>query len=183
MDNFKEEVAVRRNRTMYDAAYLFGFAMMIVLALLALISLQGAVSMIFSGSFSLMPILLLLVTGGGAFLIWRYKDELKSEYEYTFTNGILDVAKVLNNQKRRYLTSLNMKDVTAAGAVAGPAFQRYISMPDVKKHNWFLNRDAKLYYYFFTKAGVKHICVIELSDEMMELTKKAGYMNFGVWQA
>ena len=75
-----------------------------------------------------------------------------------------------------------MKNVEAAGAVNTPSVQRYLSMNDVKKHNWFLNREAKLYYYFFTMNQVRHLMVVELSDEMVELTKKPNYMNYGVWQ-
>ncbi len=182
MDNFKEEVAVRRNRTLYDLLYMLCFATMIVSALLALVTLQGVLSMVFEGSFHPVPLVVLVLFGGMGFLLWRYKDELRSEYEYTFTNGILDVAQVLNNKKRRYLTSLNMKDVTAAGPVKGAAFGRYLSMPDVKKHNWFLNRDAHLYFYFFTKNAVKHLMVVELSGEMAALTNGSRYMGHGVWQ-
>lgn len=182
MDNFKEEVAVRRNRGLYDFLYYLSWAVIIVFAAMALIALQGLLAMITTGQFDLMSIVTFVVFGGAAFLLWRYKDNLRAEYEYTFTNGDLDVAMVLNNQKRRYLTAVNMKNVDAAGAVNTPAFQRYATMPDVKKHNWFLNRDAHLYYYYFTKKGAKHLIVLELSQEMADLTHKPNYMNYGVWQ-
>ena len=69
---------------------------MIVFALMAMIGLSGVMGMMTTG-FSIMPIIMLVLFGGMAFLIFRYKDELKSEYEYVFTNGDLDVSKVLNN--------------------------------------------------------------------------------------
>lgn len=182
MDNFREEVVVRRKPGLYNLMYMLSWVAMILGAVLALIGLQNLIMMVLNGSFDLVSLIMVLVFGGTAFLVWRNKDSLKTEYEYTFTNGDLDVSKVLNNQKRKYLTSLNMKNVEAAGAVNTPAFQRYVSMSDVKKHNWFLNREAKLYYYYFTKNQVKHLIILELSDEMVELTRKANYMNFGVWQ-
>lgn len=183
MDNFFEEVVVRRKTGLYNFLYFLSWAVMIVSAVLALIGLQSTLSLIFSGQFDLVVLLTFLFFGGAAFYLFRTKDNLRTEYEYTFTNGDLDVSKVMNNQKRKYLTAVNMKNVEAAGPVTAPSFQRYISMPDVKKHNWFLNREAKLYYYYFVKSGVKHIIVLELSEQMAELTHKANYMNHGVWQA
>ena len=52
-------------------------------------------------------------------------------------------------------------------------------MKDVKKHNWFLNRESNLCYFYFVKNSVKHMIVIEPSDEMVEMAKP--YMNYGVW--
>ena len=182
MDNFREEVAIRRNAGVYNLLYMLSWVVMVLFALMAMIGLSGVMGMM-SGSFSIMPIVMLVVFGGLAFLIYRYKDELKSEYEYVFTNGDLDVSKVLNNSRRRYLTSLTMKNVEAAGPVTSPSFQRYVTMQGIKKHNWFLNRDAHLYYFYFAKASVKHLMVVELSDEMAGLVRKPNYMNYGIWQA
>ena len=182
MDNFREEVAVRHNAGLYGFLYMLAWVALVVFALTAMIGLSGVMAMLSSG-FSFGPIILLVVNGGLAFLTYRYKDELKSEYEYAFTNGDLDVSKVLNNTRRRYLTSLPMKTVEAAGPVNHPSFQRYVTMQGVKKHNWFLNRAAKLYYFYFIKAGVKHLMIVELSDEMVGLVKRPNYMNYGIWQA
>ncbi|MEF9972964.1 MAG: hypothetical protein RSJ41_09695 [Clostridia bacterium] len=183
MDNFKEEVAIRRKTFVYNLLYVLSWVALVVSALACLFGLQGVLMMLATGSFELMPLLVTLLFGACAFLLFRSKDGLRVEYEYTFTNGELDVSKVLNNQKRKYLTSLNMKNVEAAGAVASPAFSRYATMPDIKKHNWFLNRDARLYYYYFNKNAVKHLIVVELSDEMAALTHQQNYMGYGVWQA
>ncbi len=52
---------------------------------------------------------------------------------------------------------------------------------DVKRHNWFLNRDANLYYFYFIKKNVKHLAVVELTDEMIALVRSKSYLNRGVW--
>lgn len=182
MDNFREEVAVRRNPGLYSFLYVVCYALLILAAFIGLSMLMGALSSIMEGQFDLVGLLFGLVSGGAAFLLWRNKDELKTEYEYAFTNGELDVAKVLNNSRRKYLTALPLKNVEAVGAVSSPSFQRYVTMPNIKKHNWFLNRDANLYYFYFTKTSVKHLMVVELSDEMMKLVKSQNYLGFGVWQ-
>lgn len=184
MDNFREEVVVRRKSGMYNAMYYLSWLLIVISALIALTQLM-TLSQAFAEGFgvgTIIQIVVMLLFAGAAFLLWRNKDELRAEYEYSFTNGDLDVAKVLNNTRRKYLTSLPLKNVEACGEVTHQSFQRYLTMKDVKKHNWFLNREAKLYYFYFTKSAVKHLIVLELSDEMVGLVKSRGYLNFGVWQ-
>lgn len=184
MDNFREEVVVRQKRGLYTMLYLLSWAALVISGLIALMGLMGVMQFFSAPSegFDFMSLILLVAFGGTAFLLWRNKDELRAEYEYAFTNGDLDISKVLNNTRRKYLTSLPMKSVEACGPVTHQSFQRYLSMKDVKKHNWFLNREAKLYYFYFTKNGVKHLVVAELSDEMVQMVRSHNYLNFGVWQ-
>ena len=181
MDHFLEESIGRGKRGIYDVLYAASWVVIVLSAAIALLGLQNTLAVIGSGSFDWIAPLMFLVFGAIAFLLWRMKDDFKIEYDYTFTNGILDVAKVSNNQKRKYLTALDIKSVEAAGAVNTPDFQRYVTMPGVEKHNWFLHRDAKLYYYYFTKNAKKHLMIVELSDTMVALTKKPNYMAHGVW--
>ena len=177
LDNFHEEVVQKRNRA--ASTLLYGLAWVGVV-LFGLVALMG-ISSLMNGQFSVPSIVIMVISGGVAFLIWRYKDELRAEYDYTFTNGEFEAARVLGNARRRYLTSLSVKTVEAAGLVSHNSFQRYLSMKDVKKHNWFLNRDAELLFMFFSKKGVKHLIIVEPSDEMVVMIKK--YLPFSVWQA
>ena len=64
--------------------------------------------------------------------------------------------------------------------VASGSFRRYISMPGIKKSNWFLNRDGNLFYFFYQKNGEKHIIIIEPTDEMIGMIKL--YLPHGVYQ-
>ena len=43
-----------------------------------------------------------------------------------------------------------------------------------------MNREARLTYFYFQKKGVKHVIVLELSDEMLDMLRP--YLKFGVWQ-
>ena len=181
LDNFKEEVIVKRNRGLNSLMYGISWVFMVLFGLIALINLSAVMNgTIFTeGGFNWISIATAVIFGGVTYLIWRYKDNYRTEYEYTFTNGDLDVSKVLGNSRRKYLTSLPMKNVESAGRVTDPSFQRYATMKDVKKHNWFLNRESNLCYFYFVKNSVKHVIVIEPSDEMVEMAKP--YMNYGVW--
>ena len=100
LDNFKEEVIVKRNRGLNSLMYVMCWFFMIVFGLIGLINLSA----LMGGNFNWQVIVQLVIFGGMAYLIWRYKDNYRTEYEYTFTNGDLDVSKVLGNTRRKYLT-------------------------------------------------------------------------------
>ncbi len=181
MDNFREEVASKYNKTFDQIMYILVWIVIIFSGIIALMGLSQIMGMQFNvssiGSF--------LIFGGITALLYWKKDELKVEYDYTFTNGDLDVGKVFGNSRRRLMTSLPMKNVEAAGMVADSSFNKYMNDNSVKKHNWFVNRDANTSYFYFVKADkkgvmVKHCIVLELSEEMLTMLKP--YLKFGVWQ-
>ena len=113
-------------------------------------------------------------------LLFLRRDRIRTEYEYTFTNGQMDFAQVFNNKKRRNLGTMNLKNVEALGLVNSGSFNRYINMKGIKRDNWFVNRDAQLFYFYFSKDSVKRIIIIEVSDEMLALIKR--YAAPGAYQ-
>ena len=184
MDDFLEIYAVRRNQLPYTLMYYGCWVLVVLSGLAAAVSLAGIVGVNpESGGmeFSLRNLIVTLLFGGAAFLLWRGSDNLRVEYDYTFTNGNLDVSRVLNNKRRRYLTALEMKDVIRCGPAAGPAFTKTLNEPGIKRHNWFVNRDAHLYYFYFQKKGIKHVIVLELNREMIGMIRSKNYLQRGVW--
>ena len=184
MDDFLEIVAFRRKQGVYTALYYLCWFFIVLFGLMAAISLTGIVCMnpeTGGVMFSWQNLLLTVVFGGGAFLLWRGSDNCRVEYDYTFTNGNLDVSRVLNNKRRKYLTALEMKDVIRCGPCAGPAFQKTLNEQGAKRHNWFVNRDAKLYYFYFQRKNVKHVIIVELNDEMVAMIRSKNYLPRGVW--
>ena len=184
MDDFLEIYAIRRKQSLYTAIYYLCWLLLIVSGLIAAISLSGIVGMdqeTGSMRFSLVNLITTVLFGGAAFLLWRGSDNCRVEYDYTFTNGNLDVSRVLNNKRRKYLTALEMKNVIRCGPAAGPAFMKTLNEPGVKRHNWFLNRDAHLYFFYFQKKGVKHVIILELNQEMVDMIRSKNYLPRGVW--
>lgn len=182
MDDFLEQVARRRRQGAYTFLYFIMWMMLVISGIIALMYLMNFIGYDETGvKFDFISLIVAVVFGGFAFLLWRRADYCRMEYDYSFTNGTLDVSQVLNNKRRRYLTALDMKDVVRCGPAQGPAFQRVLNEKDVKRHNWFLNRDANLYYFYFVKKNVKHLAVVELSDEMVELIRSKSYLQRGVW--
>ena len=182
MDDFLEQVARRKRQGLYTLLYVFLWFIVVIAGLNAMIWLPQFMGATEEGmTFRFIPLIIGLVSAGIAFLAWRRTDYCRVEYDYSFTNGILDVSKVLNNRRRRYLTALDMKDVVRCGPAKGPAFQKTLQEPGLKKHNWFLNRDANLYYFYFVKNNVKHMAVVELHQEMVDMIRSKSYLQKGVW--
>ena len=167
MDNFLEEVATKRNRGMETVMFALANVMM------AINGQMGMGPIVYS-------VVMTLITAGIAVLLFFYRDRIRTEYEYTFTNGQMDFAQVYNNKKRKNLGTMNIKNVEALGLVNSGSFNRYINMPGVKRSNWFVNRDAQLFYFYFSKENQKRIIIIEASDEMISLIKR--YAAPGTYQ-
>ena len=184
MDDFLEIIAYRRRQGLYTLLYYVCWAFIILFALTAAFSLANIIGMNPETGgmlFSWQSLLMTLVFGGAAFLLWRASDNCRVEYDYTFTNGNLDVSRVLNNKRRKYLTALEIKDVIRCGPAKGPAFAKTLNEPGIKRHNWFVNREANLYFFYFQKKGLKHVIILELTDEMVDLIRSKRYMQLGVW--
>ena len=176
MDHFMEEIVIRRNRALQEMLYYLATVTMFVFALIGFWMLAN----IF-GSFSIVGMIILIFFGGIAVLMYLYKDRLRTEYEYTFTNGDLDFAQVFNNQKRKNLGTMRVKNVDTFGLVDSDHFRKLINMPGLKRKNWFLNRDATLYYFYYQKEGNRTIIVMEPSAEMVEMIRK--YLPHGIYHA
>jgi len=166
MDRFLEEVVVKKQRGLNEALYMLSVVLMIFLGIFGFMMFQSLFM-----QFDVITLVLTVLCLGGAFLLFLYRDRLRAEYEYTFTNGALDFAMVFNNQKRKSLGSLAVNRVEAFGKVSGSAFQRYMSMNGIKTSNWFLNRGAELYYFYIQKDSNKRLIVFEPSEEMVSYIK------------
>ena len=175
MDHFMEEVVVKRHNTVNRILYYFSWVIIIFSALIAAMTLGTITS-----NFNWVSVAILVVMAGIAIYTYFFHDRLLTEYEYTFTNGALDFAEVYNNNKRKSLGSLNVRNVECFAKVSHSSFQRYVNMPGIKRMNWFLNRDAELYYFYFSKDTAKKMIILEPSEEMVEYIKQ--YLPRGVYQ-
>ena len=176
MDHFMEEVVVKRNKVFSEIAYVLANIMMVLFALLGVMMLNA----LFMGGFSVIALIETVVMVGLAVLIFLRRDRLRTEFEYTFTNGDLDFAQVYNNQKRKTLGTMRVKNVEAFGPVDSEHFRKLINMQGLTRRNWFLNREAKLYYFYYQKENAKNVIVFEPSDELVDMVRK--YLPRGVYQ-
>ena len=175
MDHFLEEVVVKQKNTLNRILYYFSWVVMVFAALVASMTLSSLTM-----QFNWFSVVVILLSAGIAVYTWFFHDRLLTEYEYTFTNGALDFAEVYNNKKRKSLGSLNVRNVEAFGKVSSSSFQRYLNTPGIKRMNWFLNREAELYYFYFTKESDKKMIILEPSDEMVGYIRQ--YLPHGAYR-
>ena len=120
MDRFLEEIVVKKNKTGNEILFYLSMVVMVLSGILALFLLN-----VLFMNFSIPALIETLVFAGVAVVLFLFRDRLRTEYEYTFTNGDLDFAMVFNNSKRKSLCSLKVRNVEAFGPVTGNAFNRY----------------------------------------------------------
>ncbi len=175
VDHFWEEVVVQKSKGLQDILYYCATLIMVIVALFGFMMLSNLLF-----AFQLEALILTLLSVGCAVLLFLYKDRIRTEYEYTFTNGDLDFAKVFNNQKRKTLGTMRVKNVEAFGPVDSEGFRKLINMPGLIRKNWFLNRGAELYYFYYQKGSNRNMIVLEPSNELVDLVKK--YLPQGAYR-
>lgn len=110
MDNFAEQLVVKHPTSSDRAKKMIifvGGCLMTVLLILVSVMMLG------SGSF--IPVLGLLLAAGTGYGIYFFMQETYVEYEYTFTNGELDIDKIIAKKKRISLLSVDVRKFTAFG--------------------------------------------------------------------
>lgn len=93
------------------------------------------------------------------------------EYDYTFTNGTLDIAKILNGKTRKKVLSLDAEEIMDMQPITSEAFQKYFDDKNIKKANMFLNKGTHLYYMLFVKEEKKVVVIFEPDQQLIEYMK------------
>ncbi|HHT64708.1 MAG TPA: hypothetical protein GX017_01310 [Clostridiales bacterium] len=180
MDLFHEESVYKANTGLNTFIYILAWVGMIVFGINAIFWLQSTLMQIVQigqEGFDILPLLLLAVFGGLTYLCFILRNNQRVEYDYTFTNGTLDIARITNNSRRKKLLSTEVKDFEVIAPISDEGFQRMIQHPGIKKMNYFLNRGSGLYYGVFTHNHEKSILIFEPSEQMVRLFKMVNPRN------
>ncbi len=169
MDNYREEIVVRKKgKLLYAVLYALVWFFIVLFGFMALMYLSALMNLQFD-----FPIIVSFVIFAGLTCwLYFYKDNLRTEYEYTFTNGEIDFAKVLGNRRRKALGSVRMREVEAGGRVGGTQFDRYASQRDAKKLNYFLNGSDELYFLYYIREGKKQLLIFEPTQTMVDMMRQ-----------
>jgi hypothetical protein len=173
MDLFREESVHKANTSINTLIFVLSWIGLILFGFLALNMLM----LIFNGIFDLISIGGLILFGALTYLCFVLRNNQKIEYDYTFTNGTLDIAKVINNARRKKLLTTDIREFEVIAPTSDPGFQRMLQHPGIKKYNYFLNRGGGLYYGIFTHNSQKSILIFEPSEEMVRLFKLVNPRN------
>jgi len=172
VDNFREESVSKINSGLNTMIYILSSVGMVLFGIIALFNLSAIWNGILSGNFSIPAIVITLIFGAIAYGCYVLRGKQRIEYDYTFTNGILDIAMVINNSKRKKLLSTDVKEFEMLAPISDAGFERMLNHPGIEqKFNYFLNRGGGLYYAVFTHNGKKTLMVFEPSEKMVEMMK------------
>ena len=131
MDIFVEQL-VKKQKTGKDYLRIVACLVGVFAALFAMtfgMAIQGIGFIIFVVCCALIYAMYLLITA------------TNMEYEYCFTNGSLDVDKVINRRSRKRMLSLNTRKIEIMATKNNRAFQRRVSRRRICAF-WFTSRRA-----------------------------------------
>lgn len=109
------------------------------------------------------------------------RDYLRLEYDYSFTEGVIDVSKVLNNKRRKHLAEFNVGKIISCGSVNSAAYARAKSTPGIAQNNYYINADEELYFFAYESEGHRNLTVLELSEDMVQMIKTDRSLQNGAW--
>ena len=168
MEEFLEQIVTRRQNTVLYAA-LYGLCWLVLVAL-GIFSLTRFMELANTPwqETNIFTVILAVGSATLAYLIYRNKERLRLEYEYSLTSGELDVDRVLGNNRRDHLMTLRIRDVENGGLVGSDQYAIYDAMPGIKKINYALNSDQPLHYLYFVSEGRRILMKLECDAEMWE---------------
>lgn len=143
MDSFAEQL-VKREDTSSDKMkkYLIyggGIFITIALVILAVLKMGSTVS-----------IIMLLLAGGAGYLTYFLGTSTYVEYEYAFTNGELDIDKIIAKRKRVELLSADVRKFTAFGKYSediddSDDLTTVISSDNIASHEYYADFECDKY--------------------------------------
>ena len=183
MDNFLDIIIVRKKKGLFSLLYFFASVFMIIFALVGVIGLYNILPQSQEGSgFSINwgSAIIFLVCGGIAFLLYWQRGSLKIDYDISFTNGLVELARVANNIKRKELGRFYMKEVEIAELTTSSNYNRYTSMKNIKKIDVTLNKDVKKFFLVVRIKEAAHLVIMEYNKELVALMKQYNHRNVKV---
>ena len=147
MDTIVEQI-VKKKRDGKDIALIVGIWLLFLIV--------SAAAVMFLGMFGF---LILCAAGYGA---WWLTTERSREFEYSLTNGSIDIDEIIAQRKRKRIVSVNGEKIEAAGvydaAMQGRAFDRRVTAAPSEA-------EPGLWYFTYHSKKNGHTLVVFQPDE------------------
>jgi len=122
-----------------------------------------------------------LMSIGGGILFSFFKKRFYIEYDYTFVSGSFRVAKVIKNYKRKPVLMFDASNIERLGKYDSETYQKYESMPGIKKmiltSNKYALEGKEFYYLVVNYEGEKKLLIIECTKtlliNLLQFTKRS----------
>lgn len=115
--------------------------------------------------FALIPFALFIASG---IVIGRFKDKFYVDYDYTFVTGSIRFSRVIKNVKRKKVLVFDTANIDKIGRYGSDVFNRYESMPGIKKLVLTMNNEPQegkdFYYLVANVGGQKYLLILECTE-------------------
>lgn len=167
-DYVKEEIISKRRKALSMITYMILSVFAIIFGIVGAVNLMGIMD---QSGLNLYALISFVVFGGGAVLMWFGKDYLRVEYEYSFTNGVVDIAQVINNRRRKELITFKTREVEIVAPIDDPKLRNFESRQNIKKVKAVLNADSRIYFACFRKNEQQYLLYFEPSEEFLKFMR------------
>ncbi len=108
------------------------------------------------------------------YLLYFLVTSINQEYEYSFTNGILDVDKIINMRKRKKMLEINVRKMEVMGDRKAPEFQKYMSDSSVKKVYACTQKDAEdlCFLVFMDESGKNRMLLFNPNEKIVDAIRR-----------
>ena len=126
----------------------------------------------FSGEGLLLKIIFVLLPFlsfiGLGIALFKLKDKMYVDYDYTFVSGSVRFSKVIKNVKRKKVLSFECSAIEKIGKYGSKTFEKYSLMPDKKVKVLSSNSSAEkgkdFYYLVVNVSGIKYVLILECTE-------------------
>ncbi len=172
MDVFVEQLVRRKRKpTDYVKVFLcFAAAFIVVILMFAFSRAPYVGSLIF------------LIAAGVIYLIYNIGITVNLEYEYCFTNGALDVDKIIAARRRKRMTEVNARDIEIMATTKNRAFDNYMRNSEIKKiYACSSVDDEGVYFVVYNKDSKKMMLLFNpnetIKDGFRRLNPQKVFLN------
>lgn len=158
MDVFVEQL-VKRSRTSGDYIKL----------VLCLIAAIVVVVVMFMSVVTVISPFIFLIGIGIILLLNKIKDTINIEYEYCFTNGSLDVDKIVAANRRGRMIEVNAREIELMGTKKNPEYRRNLEDRNVEKVYACTSLDDEdVCFVIYEDDGNKKMLIFNPNDRIKE---------------
>ncbi len=108
------------------------------------------------------------------YLIYFLITSINQEFEYCFTNGILDVDKIINMRKRKRIQEVNVRKMELMGDRMERSFQKNMADGRLKKIYACTHKDAEdlCFLIFMDEEGERKMLLFNPNDKIIDGIRK-----------
>lgn len=108
------------------------------------------------------------------YLLYFLITSINQEYEYCFTNGILDVDRIINMRKRKKMLEINVRKMELMGNRTSVEFRKYMEDSSVKKVYASSSKDAEdlCFLIFPHESGKNYMLLFNPNEKITDAIRR-----------